>query len=120
MNILNKPRRSGKTTELIYASEATGFPIIACKGDNHAESIKLQAEEMGCVIPEPITLEDFRHGFIMRKPYEAVFIDEGEDLIKEAVEAYTRARIAAITVSIEMTGKPIETEGAEDDGERTD
>lgn len=39
MNILNKPRRSGKTTELIYASEATGFPIIACKGFNHAESI---------------------------------------------------------------------------------
>ena len=77
MNILNKPRRSGKTTELIYASEATGFPIIACKGFNHAEAIKIQA----------------------------------------AVQAYTGVRIAALTVSIEMTGNPIEKEGTEDDGE---
>lgn len=117
MNILNKPRRSGKTTELIYASEATGFPIIACKGFNHAEAIKIQAAKMGCVIPEPITIDEYHHGHQFRLPFEAVFLDEGEDLIKDAVQAYTGVRIAALTVSIEMTGNPIEKEGAEDEGE---
>lgn len=115
MNILNKPRRSGKTTELIYASEATGFPIIACKGFNHAEAIKIQAAEMGCVIPEPITIDKDRYGHQFRLPFEAVFLDEAEELIKDAVQAYCKGiRIAALTVSIEMTGNPIEKEGAED------
>ena len=53
MRMLIKKRGSGKTTELIYASEATGFRIIT-PTSSMAKYIKTQAEKLGCVIPEPM------------------------------------------------------------------
>lgn len=53
MKFINKPRRSGKTYGLIYASEATGFPIVVTTADRY-NSIVGMANDMGCSIPEAV------------------------------------------------------------------
>lgn len=46
MRWLNKKRASGKTTGLIFASEATGYPIIV-ETDIQAKTVKEIAVKLG-------------------------------------------------------------------------
>ena len=52
MNLLIKDRASGKTTGLIYTSEATQYPIVTFNRTS-IRYIKDMARDMGCLIPEP-------------------------------------------------------------------
>jgi hypothetical protein len=77
-NFIAKKRGAGKTTGLIYASEATGYPIVL---DTMVSTICIEekAKEMGCKIPKPICARDL----INRKKFIhcPVLIDEGKFLI---------------------------------------
>lgn len=53
MNLINKPRGSGKTTQLIFTSVTVGYPIV-CHNIAMVEQIKYMADKLGCDIPEPV------------------------------------------------------------------
>ena len=55
MKIINRPRGTGKTTQLIYLSECTGVPIVSY----NPEYIIALANKMGCKIPKPLNVSEF-------------------------------------------------------------
>ena len=59
MNIINRPRGTGKTVELIHVSDATGARIIT-SNSMQADFIKQKAEELGCNIPLPLTIQEVK------------------------------------------------------------
>jgi hypothetical protein len=93
-NFVTKGRGAGKTTGLIYASEATGYPIVL---DTMVSTVCIEekAKEMGCKIPKPICARDL----INRKKFIhcPVLIDEGKFLISQALESYLGVPVAAVT-----------------------
>lgn len=60
MNIISKGRQTGKTTGLIYTSEATGYPIVV-PTEFSIKYVLDMAEKMGCEIPTPVTVGQLRH-----------------------------------------------------------
>ena len=111
MMIINKERQSGKTTGLIYTSEATGFPILT-KTLQSAKSISETAKRMGCVIPDPMTVSNYKMycnciGQMPRK----VLIDELETILDDAVDEYIHGHVVAATMTIPMS--TIQKEDAE-------
>lgn len=102
MNIINRQRATGKTTMLIHASAVTGMQIVAMTRQR-AAYIKKQADELGCVIPEPIEYERLTARRYERNPVDyGVLIDEAEGLIEKALERYLGSKVAAITMSCPM------------------
>lgn len=99
MKILNMPRRTGKTTKLIYTSEVTGYPIL-CANLNAVDNVKKMAKEMGCNIPEPMTVADFKRHFYKD---ENVLIDEvlANNLVATALNQYVGANVVACTMTLE-------------------
>lgn len=99
MNLLIKNRASGKTTGLIYTSEATQYPIVTFNRMS-IEDIKHMANDMGCLIPEPICIEDFRSDLARgrRLPYN-VLLDEAGMVIGDALNAYLRTNVVAATMT---------------------
>lgn len=99
MKILNMPRGTGKTTKLIHTSEVTGYPIL-CSNLFMVDNVKKMAEEMGCDIPEPMTIADFRHKFYQD---ENVLVDEifANNLLATALNQYIGANVVACTMTIE-------------------
>lgn len=93
-NFIIKNRGAGKTTGLIYASEATGYPIVL---DTMVQTayIEEKAKEMGCKIPKPICARDLvNHKKTVHCP---ILIDESKFLISQALESYLGAPVAAVT-----------------------
>lgn len=103
MKILNRERRSGKTMRMIYASEVTGFRIITPTRST-ARDAKALASELGCDIPEPICVEEFKDVKLHSAGFEncGILIDEAESIIQDALEAYFRCPVHAISLSVEM------------------
>lgn len=97
MRLLIKKRQSGKTTGLIYASEATGYPI-ATANECMVKSIKDKAAEMGCTIPTPVTFYELRNwkGRGMRL-YDTVLIDEVESILGAALNEYLHCDVKCAT-----------------------
>lgn len=99
MKLINKSRRTGKTTQLIYASAITGFRIIA---PNHAmaKCIKEMAKNMGFKIPEPMSDVEYRN----RKydgDHTPILIDDVEnEILNEALELYFDAPVVAATMTV--------------------
>lgn len=60
MRIIDKPRGSGKTTELIITSYEKKIPII-CFNYENAGYIKQMAHNLGLEIPDPIPFDDVRY-----------------------------------------------------------
>ena len=84
MRLLIKDRGTGKTTQLIYTSEATGLPI-AVETSSRIDLIMKMANEMNCYIPKPILIKDLiEHKY----RYENVLIDEAEKTIANALNHY--------------------------------
>ena len=83
MKLLIKDRGVGKTTGLIYTSESTGFPIVT-NSKIQAAYIKEQAENMGCEIPEPITVHELQsnRGY---PPETNILFDNIETILEEKV-----------------------------------
>ena len=53
MRLLIKDRAKGKTTQMIYTSEATGYPIVV-ETEMQKNFIMDKAKSMDTIIPEPI------------------------------------------------------------------
>lgn len=99
MKLLIKERGTGKTTGLIYTSESTGYPIVV-HDKNSVSCVKKQANEMGCIIPDPIVLNDLLgsdvSGFI--KP-NCVLVDEVGFILEDALTEYLGVKIACATMT---------------------
>lgn len=92
--LIIKDRATGKTTQLLYTSATTQYPIIV---QNHSQ-IKLlldKANDFDLIIPVPMTVEECKNKRGMN--YDHVLIDEGYDLIGEALDYYLGAHVAAVT-----------------------
>ena len=98
MRLLIKERQSGKTTGLIYASEATGYPI-ATANEGMVCNIKQMAEKMGCNIPEPITFCQLRNYKSAMNLYENILIDEVESILGAALNNYLHCKVISATLS---------------------
>lgn len=100
MKLINKSRRTGKTTQLIYASAITGFRIIA---PNHAmaKHIEEQASDMGIKILPPMSDAEYRNRKELRHDHTPVLIDEVQNqILDEALELYFGAPVVAATMTV--------------------
>lgn len=100
MNIINRGRRSGKTTMLIYSAFTTGYPILV-KDSARAHLVKDQAKELGCNI-EVFTLREWSQLHQVNKK-SSIFIDEATDIIELALQYLTGSQVLACTVTLPYT-----------------
>ena len=94
--LIIKDRATGKTTQLLYTSDTTQYPIIV---KNHSQ-IKLllnKANDLDLIIPVPMTVEECKNKRGMN--YDHVLIDEGYNLIGEALDAYMGTHVMAVTLT---------------------
>lgn len=99
MRLLIKDRQKGKTTGLIYTSEATGYPIVV-HNRSHIEFIKEKAHELGCSIPDPVTVNELReHRCKGLHLYEHVLVDEVSFIIEDALNSYLGCKVECATMS---------------------
>lgn len=92
--LIIKDRATGKTTQLLYTSATTQYPIIV---QNHSQ-VKLlldKANDLDLAIPVPMTVEEFRNR--IGRTCDCVLVDEGYDLIGETLDYYLGAHVAAVT-----------------------
>ena len=88
----------GKTTQLLYTSATTQYPIIV---QNKLQTTLLldKAKDLNLIIPVPMTVEEFKNGRGHGMNYDHVLIDEGYSLIGEALDCYLGAHVAAVTLT---------------------
>ena len=101
MKLIIKDRGMGKTTQLIYISESTGFPI-AVPHESMINEVKNMAENIGCNIPEPVTVYDMAKGKKRGKHmYDNILIDEVtlNGVLKDALNMYLNSNVVACTCS---------------------
>ena len=94
--LIIKDRATGKTTQLLYTSATTQYPIIV---KNHSQ-IKLlldKANDLDLIIPVPMTVEECKNKRGMN--YDHVLIYEGYNLIGEALDAYMGTHVVAVTLT---------------------
>jgi hypothetical protein len=93
MNIIHKPRQSGKTTDLIKISHETGCYIV-CADYVRVLGIINRAKELRLSVPFPLTFQEFIEGH-----YSAmhVVIDDLDDFLIYI----SRARVLAVTLTKE-------------------
>lgn len=103
MNAENKPsvlvikdRGTGKSTQLVYTSAVTQYPIITQHRTSIIHLMDL-ANELGVVIPTPMTVNDYKTRGRIHENH--ILIDEGYDLIGEALDAYMGTHVVAVTLS---------------------
>lgn len=96
--ILIKKRATGKTTGLLYTSEATGYPIIV-ENEIQVRNLKARAEAMDIIIPEPMTVQQFRERRRGMRHPEHILIDEGYKIISDALTNYFGTNVMAVTIS---------------------
>lgn len=94
--LIIKDRATGKTTQLLYTSATTQYPIIV---QNHSQVKFLldKAKDLNLIIPVPMTVEEVKNKRGMN--YDHVLIDEGYNLIGEALDAYLCTHVMAVTLT---------------------
>ena len=99
MNLLIKDRASEKTTGLIYVSEATQYPIVTFNRRS-INYIKEMTKDMGCLIPEPLCVGDFKGDSSRgRRLPDNVLLDEAGVIIGDALNAYLETNVVAATMT---------------------
>lgn len=99
MKLLIKSRGQGKTTGLIYTSEATGYPIVVNR-ENEKSYIINQANMMSCNIPTPITVGELRLGAGRgNHKYERVLVDELYPMLEDALNCYLGCHVECATLT---------------------
>lgn len=91
-----KDRGTGKSTQLVYTSAVTQYPIITQHRTSIIHLMDL-ANELGVVIPTPMTVDDYKVRGRIHENH--ILIDEGYDLIGEALDAYMGTHVVAVTLS---------------------
>ena len=94
--LIIKDRATGKTTQLLYTSATTQYPIIVQRRTSIMHLMDL-ANELGVVIPTPMTVDDYKARGRIRENH--ILIDEGYDLIGEALDAYMGTHVVAVTLT---------------------
>lgn len=92
--LIIKDRATGKTTQLLYTSATTQYPIIV-QNKLQTKLLLAKAKEIDLTIPVPMTVEKFKNSCGMN--HDCVLADEGYDLIGEAPDYYLGAHVAAVT-----------------------
>ena len=87
---------TGKSTQLVYTSAVTQYPIITQHRTSIMHLMDL-ANELGLVIPTPMTVDDYKARGRIHENH--ILIDEGYDLIGEALDAYMGTHVVAVTLS---------------------
>ena len=95
-NLIIKDRGTGKTTQLLYTSATTQYPILT-KTKNMADNLLKMADDLELCIPVPLTEYDIESKWI--KLPENILVDEGYDLIGTAIDYYLRTHVVAITLT---------------------
>lgn len=108
MKLISKDRGKGKTTELIYISEYTGYPIVT-HSQTKVRIIKEMAEKLECNIPTPICIQQLINNKVY-KLYENVLIDETILVLQEILHSYFNVKAECGTISIEEIRKDKECE----------
>lgn len=100
MKFLIKERGIGKTTGLLFTSEATGCTIIV-DNKKQVEILKSKANELGITIPEPMTSDTFRgDGRSHCLSVKGILIDEADNIIEKAlIDYFNGANIVAVTMT---------------------
>lgn len=101
-----KDRGTGKSTQLLYTSELTQYPIIV-HDKAQVKFLMEKAADLGLIIPTPMTLQDCRNNRqrIVESMLDNVLIDEGYNLIGEALDAYLGTHVVAVTLSDKLKEK---------------
>lgn len=94
--LIIKDRATGKTTQLLYTSATTQYPIIV-QNKLQTKLLLDKAKDLNLIIPVPMTVEEFKNGRGMN--YDHVLIDEGYNLIGEALDYYLDTHVAAVTLT---------------------
>jgi len=101
MKLIIKGRQTGKTTELIHTSEATGYNIIT-PNKVSARNIEKMASELGCSIPKVLTVEEIKNPINIDVSIERKFLlDDTELVLEDALKNYLGVNIAAATINNE-------------------
>lgn len=109
MKLIIKDRAMGKTTQLIYTSELTSYPIVV-PYEAMIVPTKEIAKKLGCNIPEPVTASDMARG---RKrgdyTYDHVLVDEValNGILKKALSMYLNSSVELCTCSPDYTHEEI-------------
>lgn len=98
MNLLMKPKGTGKTITLIYASEATGYPILV-KTRANANEIKNRAKKLGCIIPDPITHIELSMDKSLKRNTDKILVDDLEQYLEEALKQYFGCEVLSATMN---------------------
>jgi hypothetical protein len=105
MNIINKPRGTGKTVELIYASEVTGARIIT-RSETQARCVLQKSKELGCHIPTPYSIDKYKscnHSEEVADD-EDILIDDLDWSLDDILKDYFNHNVFAVTMSVKESG----------------
>lgn len=94
MKIINRSRVTGKTTQLIYASEANEIPIVT----HNPKYIIDLAKKLGCNIPEPISIDKYIRSYAGNtrlSRFPRYYVDDLECIID-----FILPNVDAVTTSI--------------------
>ena len=92
--LIIKDRGTGKTTQLLYTSATTQYPIMV---QLQTKLLLDKAKDLNLIIPVPMTVEEFKNGRCHGMNHDHVLVDEGYNLIGEAIDAYMGTHVAAVT-----------------------
>lgn len=99
MKLIIKNRGQGKTTQLIYTSEITRYPIVTTSHTS-VELIKILAKELACNIPEPIAYTDLRNNkYRGNKNLGKVLVDDVDSILEEVLNEYLNCKVIGATIS---------------------
>lgn len=96
INLIIKDRGTGKSTQLVYTSAVTQYPILT-KTKDMANNLLKMADDLELYIPVPLTENDIKSRVI--KLPENILVDEGYDLIGTALNYYLGTHVVAVTLS---------------------
>lgn len=99
MHLLTKPKGTGKTIALIYTSEITRYPILV-NSRAKAEQIEKRAKDLGCDIPKPVTITEFKSDKKLKNIYRDILVDDLEDFLDEALKQYFGSRVLCATLNM--------------------
>ena len=100
MNVIALPRGGGKTTWALRESSRTGYTLVVLAYSTKRLHME-QAIDMGLIIPEPITFDDFIKGRGSEGRKVNGYIIDNADLLLSSLAK--DAPIKAVTISTNHT-----------------